>query len=104
MVYCQKCGTKNEDEADFCASCGANLKTGTHVSRRHERRKTEQDCFGLPHGGAIAGIILGIIILFWGLTMMFSISIPFWYIIIIIIGILMIVGAIYRATRSKTTY
>lgn len=104
MVYCQKCGTTNDDEADFCGSCGANLKTGTHISHRHERRKAEQDCFGLPHGGAIAGIILGIIILFWGLTMMFNISIPFWYILIIIIGILMIAGAIYRVTQSKTKY
>ena len=103
MVYCQKCGTKNEDTADFCATCGANLQTGTHVSQRHERKKAEQDCFGLPNGGAIGGIVLGIMILLWGLTTMLNIEFNFWYIVLIIFGILMIAGALYKITRPKTT-
>jgi uncharacterized membrane protein YvbJ len=107
MVYCPKCGTNNEDAADFCVKCGANLKTGTVVSRRYERRRAEQECFGLPHGGAIAGIVIGAIILLWGLSMLLqqtgwiSQTIDFWYIIIIVLGVLMISGAIYRMTRSK---
>ena len=28
MVYCTKCGTKNEDEAKVCVNCGATLVTG----------------------------------------------------------------------------
>jgi uncharacterized membrane protein YvbJ len=104
LVYCQKCGTKNEDNADFCAKCGANLQTGTQVSHRRERRKAEQDCFGLPNGGAIAGIILGILILIWGLTMILDITFNFWYIILIIFGILMVAGALYKITRPKTNY
>ena len=105
MVYCQKCGTKNEDNADFCSNCGANLNTGTPVSHRHERKKVEEDCFGLPNGGAIAGIILGILILLWGTTLMFDIDfVNFWYILIIIFGVLMVAGALYKVTRSKTTY
>ena len=26
MVYCHKCGTKNEDDAEFCSKCGSLLK------------------------------------------------------------------------------
>lgn len=108
MVYCPKCGTKNEDTADFCVKCGASLQTGTVASRRYERRKAEQECFGLPHGGAIAGIVFGAIILIWGVSMILEqagiIAEPFsfWYIIVIVIGILIVGGAIYKITHSKT--
>jgi uncharacterized membrane protein YvbJ len=108
MVYCPKCGTKNDDTADFCVKCGASLQTGTVASRRYERRKAEQECFGLPHGGAIAGIIIGAIILLWGISMLLqqtgviAATLNFWYVIIIVIGILIIAGAIYKTTRSKT--
>ena len=107
MVYCPKCGTQNDDAADFCTKCGASLQTGTVSSRRRERRKAEQECFGLPHGGAIAGIVLGAIILLWGISMLLqqtgviAETFEFWYIIIIVIGILIVTGAIYRITRSR---
>jgi uncharacterized membrane protein YvbJ len=106
MVYCPKCGTRNEDTADFCVKCGASLQTGTVASRRYERRKAEQECFGLPHGGAIAGIIVGAIILLWGISMVLqqtgiiAETLNFFYIIIIIIGILIVAGAIYRITHA----
>lgn len=103
MVYCQKCGTKNEDNAEFCSNCGVNLQTGTNASRRQEGKKAEQDCFGLPNGGAIGGIVLGIMILLWGLTTMLNIEFNFWFIVLIIFGILMITGALYKITRPKTT-
>ena len=108
MVYCPKCGTKNEDTAEFCIKCGASLQTGTAASRRLERRKAEQQCFGLPHGGAIVGIVIGVIILLWGVSMMLQqynvISQPldFWYLIIIVIGVLMVAGAVYRMSRSRS--
>lgn len=108
MVYCPKCGTKNEDNADFCVKCGANLQTGTVASRRYERRRAEQECFGLPHGGAIAGIVFGVILLIWGIiTLLQQMDIiaetfQFWYLIIIVIGILIVAGAIYKVTRPKT--
>jgi uncharacterized membrane protein YvbJ len=106
MVYCPKCGTKNEDTADFCVKCGASLQTGTIASRRYERRRAEQECFGLPHGGAIAGIVIGAIILLWGITMLLqqtgiiTQAIDLWWIIIIVIGILIVAGAIYRITHA----
>ena len=105
MVYCQKCGTKNEDNADFCSKCGANLQTGVSSSQRETREKAEEDCFGLPHGGIIAAIIIGVLIIIFGVTMLFGINFwEYWYIIIIIFGILLVAGAIYRMThQSRST-
>ena len=107
MVYCTKCGAKNEDTAVVCVKCGASLQTGTEESRRHERRRAESECFGLPHGGAIAGIVIGVLILLWGFLQLAEQAdwIPqtpnFWWIVLIIIGILMIAGAIYRMSRRR---
>jgi len=28
MVYCSKCGTKNEEDAKECVNCGASLEAG----------------------------------------------------------------------------
>ena len=108
MVYCPKCGTQNDDAAEFCVKCGASLQTGTVASRRRERRKAEQECFGLPHGGAIAAIVFGALILFWGISMMLqqtgiiAETFEFWYIFVVIIGILLVAGAIYKITHSRT--
>jgi uncharacterized membrane protein YvbJ len=111
MVYCPKCGTKNEDIAEFCVKCGASLQTGTPTSRRYERRRVEEECFGLPHGGAIVGVVIGVVILLWGVFMLAqqtgwinqTLNFNFWYIIIIVIGILIVAGAVYRMTRPRPT-
>lgn len=111
MVYCPKCGTQNEDTAEFCVKCGANLQTGTPASRRYERKRAEEQCFGLPHGGAIFGVAIGLIILLWGVFMLAqqtgwiaqSSNFNFWFIIIIVVGILIVAGAVYRMTRPRTT-
>jgi hypothetical protein len=108
VVYCQKCGTKNEDTAEFCSNCGATLRTGTDTSRRFERRRAESECFGLPNGGAIAAVVIGLIIILWGVLMLgeqqgwWVGGFPFWIVIIVVIGVLMIAGAIYRMQKRKT--
>ncbi len=108
MTYCPKCGTQNDDAAEFCIKCGASLQTGTVSSRLRERRRAEQECFGLPHGGAIAGIVFGVIILVWGIitllqqTDIIPENVEFWHIFLIIIGILILAGAIYKMTHSQS--
>ena len=105
MVYCTKCGTKNEDTALVCVKCGASLETGTYVSRRYERKRAEDECFGLPHGGIIIGLAIGVIILLWG-SFWFAQQVGWitkmpdvWPIAIIIVGLLIVLGALYRLTR-----
>jgi len=101
MVYCVKCGAKNEDDAVVCVKCGARLETGAHISRRYERRHAEEECFGIPRGGAIAGAIFGVIIILFGLSwlMGFEFWKIFWPLIVIVIGILVLAGALYRLRR-----
>ena len=110
LVYCTKCGAKNEGDATVCAKCGAPLQV-SRPEKRHrsndecfgprERRHMEDECFGLPHGGAIVGIIFGIIIVFVGLAILsgFEIWSYFWPLIIVIVGILIIAGALYGMRR-----
>jgi uncharacterized membrane protein YvbJ len=96
MVTCTKCGAKNEDEAKFCINCGANLHG---EQKRYE--KSRDECFGLPNSGAIAGIVFGILIIFWGLSTLFNWEINIMAILAIILGILIVAGAIRRSTRRR---
>jgi uncharacterized membrane protein YvbJ len=102
MVYCTKCGANNADDAKVCIQCGAPLYP-VRAERETYRRRREDECFGIPHGGVVATLVFGVIIVIFGLGLILSelyqISIPWWSIIIIIVGILMIVGAIYRYRR-----
>jgi uncharacterized membrane protein YvbJ len=101
MVYCTKCGTKNEEDAVICVNCKEPLM-GSQTFRR-ERRRRENECFGLPHGGSIAGLVLGFIIILWGVTSV--LDIPFgnylWAVIIVIFGTLMVAGALYSMSRRR---
>jgi uncharacterized membrane protein YvbJ len=100
MVYCDKCGAKNEDDAVFCSKCGAELKEGSH--RHHDRDngyyRQREECFGLPHGSVIAGVIFGGLLILFGLSSIFGWNIWDYVgpIVIVIIGLLIMVGAIYR--------
>ena len=127
MVYCIKCGTQNKDDAKYCTQCGSTLdgtreksleqraeEWGEEFGRRAEEwgedfgRRVEEGCFGLPHGGVIVGLLFGIIVIIVGLSMVPGLIPPeiriaaepyFWPTIIIIVGVLVIAGALYRFTR-----
>jgi hypothetical protein len=63
----------------------------------------ENECFGLPNGGMIVGVVIGVIIILVGLGLFlqatYGISIDFWPIIIIVFGLLILLGAIYGRRR-----
>jgi high-affinity Fe2+/Pb2+ permease len=101
MVYCTKCGTKNEDDATLCIKCKEPLNA--HQTVKHERRQKENECFGLPHGGSIAGLVIGFIIILWGLSNVLDINLGsyMWTIVIIIFGTLMVAGALYSMNRKR---
>ena len=105
MVVCPKCGTKNEEDAKYCGQCGANLETGAYPSRRG-KRKREEECFGIPRGGTIVGLAIGVIIILWGfiwlLEQVFPEQMPNVEIgpfAAIIFGVLILVGALYGLSR-----
>ncbi len=106
MVYCSKCGTQNPDTNNNCVNCGAPLYTvGQRYpgSDREHYRRVENECFGLPNGGMIVGLVIGVIIILLGLSLFlqvtYGISITFWPFIIIIVGVLIIAGALNRRRR-----
>ena len=101
MVYCTKCGTKNEEEAVLCVNCKEPL--GGNQTFRRERRRKESECFGLPHGGSIAGLVIGFIIILWGVTSVLDINFGsyLWAVVIVIFGTLMVAGALYSMSRRR---
>ena len=127
MVFCSKCGTKNEDAAEYCVKCGTKLNMprekdwvkrideggekigewGEEFGKRVEEwaedfpKRTKQECFGLPHGGTIIGLIIGIIIILVGVTSLAGIDLELWPLIIVIFGLLIFGGAIYSLTHKR---
>jgi len=102
MVYCSKCGAKNEDDAKTCAGCSAELYPDISRKQDYRERKQEEECFGLPQGRSIVGIIIGIIIILAGLSWSFGWDIDLWPVIVIIVGVLFISGAIYGLGRRRS--
>ena len=89
MVYCTKCGTKNDPTQQYCKKCGAPLEKqltktwdqkiedwGEDFGRRAEKwgedfgKRTQQECFGLAKNGAIIGLVLGFLIVVGGLLLL----------------------------------
>jgi hypothetical protein len=69
----------------------------------------EEECFGLPHGGAIVGIAIGVIILLWGIFTLaqqaglITQAVDIWPLALIIFGILIVAGALYGLSRKPRT-
>ena len=103
MVYCTKCGTKNEEDAAVCVKCGASLETVP--TRRPERKRVEEECFGIPRGGAVVGLAIGVVILLSGLILLLQQIVPEFPVkdvgpfAVIIFGILIVIGAYYGLRR-----
>jgi hypothetical protein len=64
--------------------------------------RTRDECFGLPRGNAIIGILIGIAIIFAGVRDLFNWNIDFGPYATIILGILIAAGAIYTMSRRKS--
>jgi len=102
MVYCTKCGKKNEDDVEFCVECGVAIHPERSSRRRDVREKRKADeCFGLPRGGAIFGLFIGIIIIIVGLQQVFDWQIDVGPLATIVVGLLFVAGAIYGLIRRK---
>lgn len=105
MVYCTKCGAKNEDDALVCVKCGASLEIEKYPARRYERKRYEEECFGIPHGGTVVALVIGIIIALAGFIWLLQQAdvipqtVEIWPFVVVIFGILIIIGALYRYGR-----
>jgi len=57
---------------------------------------------GFPTGGAIFGLFIGAIIILWGLTEVFGWQVELGTYAVIIVGLLIVAGAIYGLTRKRS--
>lgn len=46
MVYCTKCGTENEEDAEVCKNCGASLRPPAYRTSRRRDWDFDDECFG----------------------------------------------------------
>ena len=65
-------------------------------------RRREDECFGLPRGGSIFGLFIGIIIIFVGLQQLLGWNIDVGPFAIIVVGLLIAAGALYGLTRRRS--
>jgi uncharacterized membrane protein YvbJ len=112
MVYCSKCGKKNEEDAEFCSKCGTSLtRTKKNIEKDWENR-CEDECAGGKQGSRGWGIFWGIVVVCIGLWIIFElvlknlakeipelswaldIDFPFWWVIGAVLGLLIIIAGI----------
>ena len=118
MVYCTKCGAENEEGASTCVSCGEPLKaprTGKRdweeelefraeeIGARAERfgRSMERECFGLPEGNTIIGVLIGLAIILVGARELFDWNIDLGPFAAIVVGVLIIAGVLYNQSKGR---
>jgi uncharacterized membrane protein YvbJ len=106
MVYCHECGTKNDDDAEYCSNCGSLLKYSDdrderYRHRRERRYRRRNDYFGFPNGGMIVGLIFGVVLILFGVSSFYGISLGryIWPILIVIFGIMIAIGALSNSRR-----
>jgi len=127
MVYCVKCGAQNEDDATHCVSCGEPLSVSRRESRgweeeievwaedigeRAERfgRRMEnefsparaRECFGLPGGTSIIGVLIGLAIILWGASTLMGWNLDLGPYAIIVFGLLIVAGVLYKQSQDKS--
>ncbi|UCH02434.1 MAG: zinc ribbon domain-containing protein [Candidatus Bathyarchaeota archaeon] len=117
MVYCTRCGTRNSIETEFCIKCGAHLfkrknvideltETMGHGTTQcfGSARSVENTCFGVRRIGEILGLIVGIFIILWGISIL--LREPIWQWIgpyfVMVIGLLIIARSLSRVLRKPS--
>jgi len=130
MPECKKCGAKVKEDMSFCPNCGASLREAaaavpqpsapappptTHVryekeEKREKGEKREKHEKG--EYGWIGPFIGGIVLIIIGLASYLEVTgilspvtrQMLWAVFIVIVGILLIFGAIYAMTTARRRY
>ncbi len=127
MSYCPKCGNKVDDTMTFCPRCGASLNGAeaatpvpppTYPPRHEKSEKNEKDEKQEKHEGRekqekgergfVGYLIGGLILITIGVFSVLQISgTPLvdpsqsWALMLLIIGIIIIIGAVYVAVIAR---
>lgn len=124
MSYCPKCGNKVDESMAFCPRCGASLRESTPMppapppaygqknekGEKKEKNEKNESREKQEKGerGFVGYLIGGLILITFGLFSILQLSGYFtvnsgqaWAVMLLIIGIIIIVGAIYVATTAR---
>jgi hypothetical protein len=132
MPECKKCGYKVKEEMSFCPNCGAPLRETTatapppppapapptHIKYEKEEKHEKQEkgekgekhekgeyAFIGPLIGGIVLIIIGLISYLQVTRVINEVTIgALWAFFIVIVGLLLIFGAIYAMTTARRRY
>lgn len=115
MVYCQKCGTKNDDDAEFCKKCSKPLKDTAKVWKKEQDEKCEEEC-AVGQKSPYAKLFWGALIIIIGLAILFNVVIQntslrnelpswlvnfeFWWVIGLLIAVAFIVTGLRIAFKK----
>jgi uncharacterized membrane protein YvbJ len=100
MVYCTKCGTENEENAETCKNCGASLSPTAYRYRRRDW-DPEDACFG-GRNRTMWPIIIGAFLILLGLSSLLEGTFwwasfdNLWPLLIIAVGVLIVSNAMRR--------
>lgn len=101
MVYCTKCGAKNEDDAEVCAKCGEPLVHPEESGRRQWRRENLRTMKG-RRAPSFWGVFFGLLIILSGVIWLLQEFFPWltwerlWPLILIFLGSAIIIRALRR--------
>ncbi len=107
MVYCTKCGTQNADDARVCVNCGSPLYGAAPENRpAWGYRHYDYEYRGYHRrSGAIATAIIGLILVLVGFSFLVSevtgVSIPWFPLIIILLGIFILIRIAWVRGRKN---
>lgn len=113
MPYCLKCGSKVEENMDFCPSCGTQLKDAPPKEAVPDQKKEEQKIPAKPAKveksaeSFIKYLVTGVILVTIGVFALLQLSNPMMNltqnltIMLIIIGVIIIVSAVYVAMAGR---
>jgi ribosomal protein L40E len=108
MTYCSKCGTKNEDDAEFCKKCGLTL------SGKIKKHESDDDCVcGSDKQNPFVSVFWGIVVILFGLWVIVNFVIPkdslpaglhdftFWGFLLIVFALAIILTGFRILTKKK---
>lgn len=125
MSFCPKCGNQIDENMAFCPHCGTPLKAASpgpapssppypprneKAEKNEKQEKHEKDQQGEKNEKAERGfvgyLIGGLILITFGLFAILNLTGYFttgdsWAVMLLIIGVIIIVGAIYVATTAR---
>jgi len=86
----------NDDETDYCKSCGESLRRNRQTSRQSYDLNL---CFGVPMQRNLLGLLFGFFLALWGVTELMGLNLDLWALALICFGVLLILNVLKRPTR-----